>query len=165
MHAFIHIWICMYLIVNYLFIFYQSSFQQAGLNNAYWRFALLIEEAVGTPIVVTAHCLLCHWIMKLSSIRQGVAHHIGDQRCQKLTPYALQLYGLIVENEKRKGVKRKPNILMTDHKSHGKSPQIGTSVNTRRTHRINHFEDISWDLDEVLTRASEIRVPQQTTTI
>jgi len=31
-------------------------------------------------------------------------------------------------------------------------------VNIRRTHEIDHFEDISRDLDEVLTRADEIRV-------
>ena len=89
-----------------------------------------------------------------------MAHHIGDQRCQKLPPYTLQLYELIVENGKHKGIKRKPNVLMTtaDHKSRGKSSQIGTSVNTRRTHGINRFEDIRRDLDEVLTRADEIRV-------
>jgi hypothetical protein len=50
------------------------------------------------------------------------------------------------------------------HKSHEKSPRIGTLVNIRITHGINHFEDISRDLDEVLTRAGEIKVLHQTTT-
>ena len=105
--------------------------------------------------------MLCQGVMKVNSIRQGVFHHIGGRRCQKLTSYALELCKSIDADERGKGVKRKYENLSTDgHKSTRKSPQIVTTV-SRRTHGTNHFEDINRDLDQVLIVACEIRALHQ----